>query len=554
MSTSNNSNTGSINARRKGPSNLNIHHSNYERASISSPKTPPICVCLSEKLSLTDSLFSCNCNISSRGRMGLISPQKYKEDSHLSPNRLSTPTSAHLDKHHFCTCPDISPPSMSLAEDNKSSRSSSIHKEILSPQIKNLKSPIKSPRRDKIGDHFNFSPSKRAKKKIEKQTKSVGTSPQKELKEPKHDFNTLSPAKASDNSKILEKSNSMDERRPQRNLRNTRSLSPRPPVRHQHAITVSDENDRTSVKLSPSDELDDVFNSHKIKKDKTKINKQTMSHKSLESSDKSVEHMIYIPSDPWQHKDDIRKSPHRSRKSDSKRTHDPWELRSERKGVTRQSKSLSSKTDDLRSYTLTIPDAKARKSRPKLQRSKSPMFDDADFKDKDDERLLQKFKSASTLRVVEHTPVIKGGSIHNLPVRCSNYENSGPQSLGSPDRKKLLSLSPTLGYHSLTDFDAHVLMKLKKSSLSVSNTLQPRHSFSTTPISRDDELQLNIRRLSEQMRYSYGTGGRNGSTLSPPVYEEIATQPSVNTTKENTAVSSDPKSGAPNEPLLETRC
>lgn len=486
-------------------------------------------------------------------KFNLSSPQKYRDDGHLSPNRLATPTSAHLDRHNFCSCSDVSPPSISLKDGDKSDNSnkSNYSKDIIiSSSIAKARSPVKSPRRDKVGDHFNFSPSKQMKNRS---NKDVDTSPQKEAIRDK--IALLSPIKIPEAGKILEKSNSMDERRPQRNLRTTRSLSPRPPMHHQHAITVSDENDKVSVKLSPNNDLDDVFNKHKFKRDTNVKVAKDLAY-SLASDDIRQDHMIYVPSDPWQHKNDIgKKSPRRSRKQMvSKTIDDPWELRSERKQVTRQSRSLGGAATVSASIdpTLTIPDAKNRRSRPKLQHTRSPNSTDDQF-------LHQKYKSVSTLRVEATHPIIKGASTHNIPINFSNYNddpaialNSGPQSLGSPERRKLLSLSPTLGYHSLTDFEIQNIKKYKKaSSLSVSNQLlQPRHSFSTSPGAHDDELQLNIRRLSEQMRYSYSgenTCGENFIRNNDVIgTESIKGQQNNGTNSKKPHVSTDA--------LLETRC
>lgn len=74
---------------------------------------------------------------------------------------------------------------------------------------------------------------------------------------PKLSPQKLTPVRAADHQRTLEKSNSLGESKPPRMLRNTRSLSPRPPVRHQHSIMVSDENDIISVKLSPNEEYCD---------------------------------------------------------------------------------------------------------------------------------------------------------------------------------------------------------------------------------------------------------------------------------------------------------
>jgi hypothetical protein len=103
-------------------------------------------------------------------------------------------------------------------------------------------------------------------------------------------------------------------------------------------------------------------------------------------------------------------------------------------------------------------------------------------------------------------------------------------------------MSPKLGYHAVTDDDN---VKVKKKSqnqyLNVSNPnlLQPRHSFSTSNSKKDDELTLNIRRLSEQIKHSsnYASYGNFAATVSPK---------SGDMEKKSASVLSDP--------LLETTC
>lgn len=437
-----------------------------------------------------------------------------------------------MDRNYFCSCSDVSPPSISLKDGEKSDNSNKSN----CSGISKARSPVKSPRRDKVGDHFNFSPSKQINS--ERDAKNVGIDAVKEKS------TLLSPIKIPGSSKILEKSNSMDEKKPQRNLRTTRSLSPRPPISHQHAITISDENEKVSIKLSPNNDMDDIFNKHKFRRDINSKHAEELPSP-MASDDGHRDHLIYVPSDPWEHKNDIDiKSPRRNRKQlESKTIDDPWELRSERKQVTRQSNSIGG-------CATLDSDTKNRKSRQKLQHTKLPSM-----KTIDDQYLYQKYKSKGTLRTEATPPIIRGASTHNIPVNCSNLNDnpttisSGPQSLGSPERRKLLSLSPTLGYHSLTDFEIQNIKNYKKSSsLSVSNQLlQPRHSFSTS--SRDDELQLNIRRLSEQMRYSYASENTCNENINK-TNDRFASMQG----QQNSGTNSKKKPTVLSDTLLETRC
>lgn len=123
------------------------------------------------------------------------------------------------------------------------------------------KSP-KSPRAEASTDtKFDFPGSPRTEShykrlstlSINNGNKSIATSPLKQMT-PKMSPNKLTPVRGE---RILEKSNSLGDNKPQKMLRTTRSLSPRPPVKHQHSIMVSDENDIISVKLSPNEEFEE---------------------------------------------------------------------------------------------------------------------------------------------------------------------------------------------------------------------------------------------------------------------------------------------------------
>lgn len=491
-----------------------------------------------EPTSLVDTKTKClTCNGRLLSKLNLNSPQKHRNEELLSANTLATPTSAHLDRYYFCNCSDVSPSSISCKEKSDScSKSNGMKDIIISPSIEQIRTPVKTPTRDKPGDHFNFSPSKQLKNNLEKNVISICTNPINGSSRDKNSF--LSPIKISGSEKFLEKSNSMDQKRPGRNFRTTRSLSPRPPMQHQHAITLSEENDKI-----PINDSHDVFNKRKIKRNNN--TKPSKLPSISPSNDIHQDHKFYVPSDPWEHMNDI--SRYQVSRQDSKIIENIWELRSENKKISRQSRSLSSGLS--KDYTLTIPDSQNRKSRPKLKYTQSTTS-----KTIDDQFFHQKHKSISTVRV-EAEPITKVASTHNIPTNSLSDASAfytGPQSLGSIEHKKLLSLSPTLGYLSLTEFEIQNIKNYKKSSsLYVSNQLlQPRHSFSTSLGPRDDELKLNIRRLSEQIRYSCNDEKTIGENINKN-NDGFATETIVG---QNNGTSDNKNATVCTDALLETRC
>lgn len=283
----------------------------------------------------------------------------------------------------------------------------------------------------------------------------------------------------------LEKSNSLTETKPPKQLRTTKSLSPRPPVKHQHAITVSDEHNVVSLKVSPADDFDDVLNKNARKESVISDSSPEGVVGSLQLDDRhknnrSTSCLVYVPSDPW-----TKMEPTKSRKKGGNRMKklmdvkslsrpdlvddDPWVFDESRKIKDKRSATFRG----THSKPLHV-DSKSGTARPRLQRSKSPFN--------------------------EH---------------LKNPPSSPNLTLKDP----LSSLSPKLGYHCVPD--EHNKAKKKNQFLNVSNPnlLQPRHSFSTTS-KKDDELTLNIRRLSEQIKHSsnyasYGNFPSASSTASP---------------------------------------
>uniref|UniRef100_A0A182PAD9 palmitoyl-protein hydrolase n=1 Tax=Anopheles epiroticus TaxID=199890 RepID=A0A182PAD9_9DIPT len=476
------------------------------------------------------------------------------------------------------------------------------------------------------GKHVATSPMKQAAGTATTLASSASSSPK------------LSPQKLTP-MRTLEKSNSLGDSKPPRLLRNTRSLSPRPPVRHQHSIMVSDENDIISVKLSPNEEYDDENAKRRDSAKKLEVVEQQVNDGGRADSttrvkanangekvkklgdclksannNRSTSCLVYVPSDPWTRMS-ASNSPLPSAKQQKSKTldnsakaygkpsldymknSDPWVWRSnvnlpERvaKGAKKrnaaalphQTKSLTStisrddsEVSDRQSKlcqqqslgrfekTLTIPgvdgsfDARKKITRPKLQRSKSPSFYEDFFQQpttggvdtnkspQTGSLSLAKNKSVSSLKIEKNTSNSNlnghgGGSsgagsglISNTTTNTSsnNTSNSGSFSSyngnGSPTARKQpspkLSIPPASQHlsspakHGQPAATNHHQQHQESTKVSLNllnpNMLQPRHSFST-PSQKDDELQLNIRRLSEQMnKYSHSS-----AFPSPPAF------------------------------------
>lgn len=319
-----------------------------------------------------------------------------------------------------------------------------------------------------------------------------------------HRQQLLSPTKAENSpppTRTLEKSNSLTDSKPVKQLRTTKSLSPRPPVKHQHAITVSDEHNVVSLKVSPADDFDYVLSRNSTQ---NAVNEIFISDSSPEGAasggnlrlddrhmnNRSTSCLVYVPSDPWTkmepEKPTKKKGGNRMKKLMDVKSlskpdlieDDPWVF-DEARG---KQKSGTYRASHSKSFHV---ESKSGTARPRLQRSKSPAcLPDEDFKS---------FK-----------------------------------------KDPLSSLSPKLGYSQLPPEKSSSKSKKNKSQfLNVSNPnlLQPRHSFSGTK--KDDELTLNIRRLSEQIKHSsnYASYGNFTATnSSKPVEVEKPTDLPLETT------------------------
>lgn len=281
---------------------------------------------------------------------------------------------------------------------------------------------------------------------------------------------------------FLEKSKSLSESRPQRQLRTTRSLSPRPPIRHQQAIIISDEND-VVLKVSPSE---DVAQEPSVKSRKTKAKSQseqtspnlsdcgTFFPDDRYANNRSTGCLVYVPSDPWMKMDsnDSKSEHYVARgKSGSKATsdNDPW---IHRNSENQTSKSPKISRQNQRSGSSKLDDRSVHSRPTPQQRSKSPAIND------------------EATNEPKHKSSLVDSSTENVVL--------SPQKSHSP------TASVTLSPLDNTKRARNTLL-----SVNNSNLLQPRHSFSS-PSQRDDELQLNIRRLSEQIK----TGGYSATTSS----------------------------------------
>lgn len=416
-------------------------------------------------------------------------------------------------------------------------------------------------------------------------TRNAATSPNLDIRKfglierkPKEIVPTAAQAAANNNSSTnqkvaLEKSNSLGESKPTKQLRTTRSLSPRPPVRHQHAIMVSDENDIISVKVSPNEdfeleqgittrmaELNMRQSGGEIKivekvptskaggptpgggvvKKKHKPSKSEQTSPNIadfdtkfsynQTNNKSTGCLVYVPSDPWLKMSDLEEckvnSLHKRNKNQfhkiSKETRslsrgnidplpmDPWIWRkppdsanggprlsnsgikkSPKKEVFRQAKSFSATKFELEGGEHT------KSHRPKLQRCKSPLFIEDDFVPPPPlSAPSSPFLKAPENQFSPPPPPYTATQLPPPPVP-SHYGVCSSSPVTSPARNKPIANVIDAQHQQ----GPQIPQQAQRSFLDVvnPNLLQARHSFSSIS-QRDDELQLNIRRLSEQMR------------------------------------------------------
>ncbi|XP_037944711.1 uncharacterized protein LOC119677442 [Teleopsis dalmanni] len=367
----------------------------------------------------------------------------------------------------------------------------------------------------------------------------------------------------------LEKSNSLGESKPLKQLRTTRSLSPRPPVRHQQAIIISDENEVISVKLTPPTEIgakleqfsnnnstqahseDNLDQTHLRRRKPKSCRSEQTSPNTTDLSDikfsynrmanRSTGCLVYVPTDPWLKMTDLENSTKKEKKPNlksvpargkkhisheqrSQTVHDkdttfeingdPWVKRSEATAIRspkhdrfRQTKSFSTTKFDIGGIEVMENTA-----RPKLQRSKSPLFSDDVLASGN--MPLQSAPSSPHILKTPENPFSSAFSLNypynsqqsNSPPRSASFSpariNNAPNPFIDYDSPSLMPTSPP-PFLSVAANIVTEQQKINRSYLDVCNPnlLQARHSFSSVSNQqREDELQLNIRRLSEQMR------------------------------------------------------
>lgn len=312
---------------------------------------------------------------------------------------------------------------------------------------------------------------------------------------------------------VLEKSKSLNETRPQRQLRTTRSLSPRPPVRHQQAIIISDENDIV-LEVTRSEDFNTTTQSAATAADScdrlnvrkaSPLSSSKIIHKAQSENTSPNLHdgdaffagdqyamnmstgcLVYVPSDPWMKmtgknesleytpkklpKDSpLRRISKIKNQSNTNNSNDPWVYRnsdikpliksSPKPSLGRQSKSLGA--------SIQTDNNNKSNNRPKLQRCKSPTISDDAF--------MQQSISLSIATTIVRNSL-------------------------SPQKLSTTTITTTISSHQAGKRTQSPNCLLNVSA-ATNSLLQPRHSFSSLT-QKDDELQLNIRRLSEQIKPS----------------------------------------------------
>lgn len=269
-------------------------------------------------------------------------------------------------------------------------------------------------------------------------------------------------------------------------LRSARSLSPRPPVLHQpHAITVSDENEVVSVKLSPNDVVVAPGRAKRCQSEHASPN--VFEDRNFEYDDKAIHSnrstgcLVYVPSDPWlrMSDEDLVVSHAQANKKKKQRT-------------TPVAKSAGAQSE---SPQFLFPAVKS-KSKPNI-------LNDADDPwvwkggPKQDGHRRARNRSAAENKQLQRPALSRQAK------SLQSKELSTERDLYSPQLGDSVVVS-TGDVRAGRGRSREALNSTSSTNvcLQVNVSLQPRHSFSSVPSQRDDELQLNIRRLSEQVRHS----------------------------------------------------
>lgn len=353
----------------------------------------------------------------------------------------------------------------------------------ISPRTAKEKIQEKPLRHDKVLYHFNLLPSKHTQNSAYNDAINVSTNLINKGNQNKTLFSNFT--KVTGYKNFLEKSKSKDNKIPWKNFGSLHDIS------YQQKPTSLDKN----------------FPNNDIRNNSEKCHLYSLSNQDIKIN--------VVPCEQISNKE--------SRQSRVLKTNDKiWELRLENKHVPQDNSSLSG--DLIKEKTSIIFDYQNRRSRLNLKYTSSPTSNSFE------EPGNQKYKSISTVP-----------ESHNVPTKSFNDISvlyTDPLSLGPTDYRNHLSLSPTF---SLTDIKSYK----KNSTLFVSNQLlQPRHSFSTSHGYHENEIQLNFRRLSEQIRNSCSSENLNANKSE--TQSRNIRQKSNDTINKTTPVS-------PNA-LLETRC
>ncbi|XP_065371055.1 uncharacterized protein LOC135963217 isoform X1 [Calliphora vicina] len=342
--------------------------------------------------------------------------------------------------------------------------------------------------------------------------------------------------------KILEKNNFIGESKPLKLLRTTRSLSPRPPIRHQHAMLVSDPNN-VDIQFSR------LLNTN-ARSNKQQINKLCRSEQSSpnvidgteiqfsynESTNRSTGCLGNAFADPWLKItgcDNISSSLLSTHKKEMRfhqcntvveNIKDPWVKRADidsspkvsRHDLFRQSKSFSTSRFDVE--TIINPSLSNSAKNPGYLNEDTMSTSIIDVK----KQLRSAPSSPQFLTASEN--------IFSSSTYLTNQHSTGSFSEKTPMRSSSFSPARIKDSHNpFTDYNLHhsnsphpsisVATEIiddqnkSKSKLNIRSTnyeflnvcdpvlLNARHSFSSVSEQQQgDELQLNIRRLSDQMR------------------------------------------------------
>ena len=333
------------------------------------------------------------------------------------------------------------------------------------------------------------------------------------------------------NKKPLEKNYSLEETKSFKQLKSTRSLSPKPPLYHQYTMLLSDSNhDSKDVKLSDSSmeakqQINKICRSEQSSPNVVDCSENKFTYKGLTNRSRScLGGNVFF--DPWLRNacltnistsivknDRDRESSENLKKENSK---DPWVKRTDIRYSSKadaneffqQYKSFSTSKFDVKSNTCL------------LNRSKVVYLLKEDIKSSPIIEVKKQLQSAPT------SPLFLTGTGNNLTSSSSCLSNQFNIVENTPTRSA--SFSPARikdGYnpfnnYTLSDYipcspppsisvasavinDQNVNKFDNYESLNVYNPhfLNTRHSFSSvSEKNKTEELQLNIRRLSDQMR------------------------------------------------------